>query len=215
MSQYKELLDQLNAEAEEQTTLAKSLPAAEGEDDEAILAAAAEGEILEDEDLNEEDLDEEELDEEELDKEIAQLTKSMNIDGEEVEVVDAEALIKSLHDLTGRVGEQEEALTKALTSTLGMVKQQGEMIKSLNARLNKVSRQGTGRKSVLTVHERPGMGEALTKSQPDQMTGGDLLAKAQAAFAAGKINGLELTTIDVSLRQNEQIDQTLLVKALS
>ena len=43
MSQVDELLAQLQAQADEQETLAKSLPAEDGEDDEAIQAAAGEG----------------------------------------------------------------------------------------------------------------------------------------------------------------------------
>lgn len=205
MSQFQELLDELTAQQEEQSTLAKSLPAAEAEDDKAIQAAAEEDEDLIDDEAVDEELEGEEL-----------LGKSMmTIDGEEVEVVDADALVKSLHSLTGRVSAQEETLTKALTTTLGMVKQQGEMIKSLSARLDKVSKQGAGRKTVLTVHEKPAAGEQLAKSQPDQLTAGTVLAKAQAAYGEGKINGLEFTTIDVSLRQNEKIEPGLLAKALS
>lgn len=218
MSQFQELLDQLTAESEEQSALAKSLPAAEGEDDKAIQAAAEENDLL-DPDFNPEDLDPEDNDEDEdnneLDLDPKLMAKSMQIDGEEYDVIDAEELVKSMQDLSGRVSEQESVLAKALGSTLGMVKQQGEMIKSLNARLNNISKQGAGRKTVLAIHDKPPVGEQLTKSNPDQMTAGDVLAKAHAAFGAGKINGLELTTIDVSLRQNEQIDQGLLAKALS
>lgn len=208
MSQFEELLDQLNAEQKEQSTLAKSMPAADAEDDEAIQAAAAEAEL------------EEELEEEEIDPDAepveTPMTKSMTIDGEEVEVVDAEALVKSMQDLTGRVGKQEETLTKALTGTLALVKQQGEMLKSMNARLNKMSKSGAGRKTVLSVHDKPATGgeEHLAKSEQG-MTKADVLAKAHAAFDAGKINGLELTTIDVSLRGNTEIDHGLLAKALS
>lgn len=209
MSQFEELLDQLNAEQKEQSTLAKSMPAADAEDDEAIQAAAAEAEL-------EEELEEELDDEQDEGLVETPMTKSMTLDGEEVEVVDAEALIKSMQDLTGRVGKQEETLTKALTGTLALVKQQGEMLKSMNARLNKMSKSGAGRKTVLSVHDKPATGgeEHLAKSEQG-MTAGELMAKAHAAFDAGKISGLELTTIDVSLRGNTQIDQGLLAKALS
>lgn len=206
MSQFDELLAQLTAEQEEQSTLAKALPAEDGEDDKAIQAAAEEGA----EDMNPED--EEEEAEEEGDKPMA---KSMTVDGEEYEVVDAEQLIKSLHDLTGRVSEHETVLAKALESTLGTIKAQGDMIKSLNARVEKLAGQGRGRKTVLAVHEKPAVGETLAKSQPEGLTHGELMAKANAAFSAGKISGLELTTIDVSLRSNQQIDQGLLAKALA
>lgn len=211
MSQFDELLAQLNAEQEEQSTLAKALPAEDGEDDKAIQAASADGDTDAD-DENPEDHEEPDGDEGKGGKPMA---KSMTVDGEEFEVVDADQLIKSLHDLTERVGTNENVLAKALESTLGTIKAQGEMIKSLNARVEKLAGQGRGRKTVLAVHEKPSTDEPLAKSQPQGLTAGDLMAKATAAFSAGKINGLELTTIDVSLRTNQQIDQGLLAKALA
>ena len=210
MSQFDELLAQLNAEQEEQSTLAKALPAEDGEDDEAIQAASAEGDTDAD-DENPEDHEEPDGDE----GKGKPMAKSMTVDGEEFEVVDADQLIKSLHDLTERVGTNETVLAKALESTLGTIKAQGEMIKSLNARVEKLAGQGRGRKTVLAVHEKPAVDEPLTKSQPQGLTSGELMAKATAAFSAGKLSGLELTTIDVSLRTNQQIDQGLLAKALS
>lgn len=210
MSHFEELLAQLNAEQEEQSTLAKSLPAADAEDDEAIRAAAEDA--LADDELDEED----ELEDEELDDELgeAPLTKSLTLDGEEVQVVDAEALVKSMQDLTTKVSKHEENLTKALETTLATVKQQSELIKSLTARVNKLASKGTGRKAVLSVHERPAVA-AAHQADEQGFTAGDLLAKSHAAFDAGKINGLELTTIDVSLRENKNIDHGLLAKVLS
>lgn len=198
MSQFEELLAQLTAEQEEQSTLAKAMPEAEGEDDEAIQAAAEGDDILDDE-LK--------------DEEVEMLTKSMIIDGEEVEVIDAEMLVKSMHDLTGRVGAQEEALTKALTTTVELVKQQGTLIKSLSTRLDKISKQGAGRKAVLSIHEKPATLEPLAKSEG--VTTGELLAKAQSAYDAKRITGQELTVVDVSLRQGEKIDHGLLMKIVS
>lgn len=207
MSQFEELLAQLSAEQDEQSMMAKSLPAAEGEDDEAIQTAA-EGDELSDLDLEEdEDLLEEDEDE---DEDLEMLTKSMTIDGEEVEIIDAEQLIKSVRVLGGRVNQQEEALTKALASTVHLVKSQGTMIKSLTERLDRVSKQGAGRKTVLSVHDKPNAIEPLAKSEG--FSHGELLAKAQSAYGAGKITGHDLTVIDVSLRQGEKIENGLLMK---
>lgn len=205
MSQFDELLAQLSAEQEEQSTLAKALPAEDGEDDEAIQAAAEEGAEGEE---NPEDAE----GEEEGDKPLA---KSMTVDGEEVQVVDADELIKSLHDLTGRVEANESVLAKALESTLGTIKAQGEMIKSLNAKVTKLAGEGRGRKTVLSVMEKPSIDEPLAKSQPEGMTHGEFMAKSDAAFAAKKITGLERTVIDVSLRQNQALDPGLIAKVMS
>ena len=55
MSQFDELLAQLKSAEDEQTTLAKALPAEDGKDDEAIQAAADEGDEPNPEDEESED----------------------------------------------------------------------------------------------------------------------------------------------------------------
>lgn len=207
MSQFEKLLAELSAEQEEQTTLAKALPADGGEDDEAIQAAAAEG----DAELPENPEDEDDDDDEEG---VEPLTKSMVIDGEEVNVVDADALIKSHQALVARFDANESVLAKALESTVATIKAQGEMIKSLAAKYDKLAGQGSGRKTVLTVHEAPSPTMAKAED-PAGLQAADVLAKAHTAFSENKITGLELTTIDVALRSNQKIEPGLLAKALS
>lgn len=206
MSQFAELLAQLAAQQEEQETLAKALPAEGGEDDEAIQAAAAEG----DDAGNENDDDDGD------DETPAQpLTKSMTaiVDGEEVEAVDATDLLKSLD---GRLGDVETTLAKGLQVAMGTIKAQGDLIKSLNDQINKLAGQGKGRKSVITVSEKPAAGEStLAKSEPQGMTNQEFLLKANAAFAAGKLSGQELTTADVAIRMGQQVPAQIIAKALS
>ena len=202
MSQFDELLAQLNAVQEEQSTLAKAMPEADGEDDKAIQTAAEDGAEdngnPEDEDNGEEPM-----------------TKSIMIDGEAHDVVDAEVLIKSIHDQGERLGQAEEVLAKGLTAALGMIKGQGELIKSMQGQIAKLSKQGTGRKTVLSVHEKPVVsGEPLAKSQQEGLTPAELMAKANAAYDAKKISGQELTAIDVALRQGIAPETGLLAKCL-
>lgn len=202
---FEQLLSSLNTELDEQTQLAKSLPAKDGEDDEAIQAAAAEGDDADDKNPEDNEPDE-------GDKPIAKSVTAM-VDGEEVEAIDATDLLKSLQD---RVDEHDDVLAKALTTTLATVKAQGEMIKSLNAEMKKLAGKGAGRKTVLTVVEKPAAGEQdMTKSQQDGMTTGEFMAKANAAFAAGKLTGIELTTADVAIRQGAPIPAGIMAKALA
>lgn len=202
---FEQLLSSLNTELDEQTQLAKSLPAKDGEDDEAIQAAAAEGDDADDKNPEDNEPDE-------GDKPIAKSVTAM-VDGEEVEAIDATELLKSLQD---RVDEHDDVLAKALTTTLATVKAQGEMIKSLNAEMKKLAGKGAGRKTVLTVVEKPAAGEQdMTKSQQDGMTTGEFMAKANAAFAAGKLTGIELTTADVAIRQGAPIPAGIMAKALA
>lgn len=209
MSQFAELLAQLNAQQAEQETLAKALPAEGGEDDDkAIQAAAAEGDTDADDENPEDGEGEPDGDEKPMAKSMA-----ATIDGEEVEVVDATELLKSLD---GRIGGMETVLAKALESTLSTIKTQGEMIKSLNARLDKLAGQGKGRKAVLAITEKPVAGETtLAKSEPQGLTPQEFLLKCEAGFKAGKISGQEFTVADVSLRQGAPVPQSIIAKVLS
>lgn len=212
MSQYAELLAQLDAASDEQSTMAKSMAAAE--EDDAKVAAAAEDAGVE---TNPEDKDDDDDDKgaDGADGEGEGLfAKSMVIDGEEVQVVDAEAMVKALNDLSGRVGESEGVLAKAVPQLLQMVTAQADMIKSLSGRLDALAKTGAGRKTVLAIHEKPAPDGAMAKSEGAQLTVGEVMAKANANFAAGKLTGLELTTLDVTLRSGQAVEPQLLAKAL-
>lgn len=209
MSQFADLLKELGQIQSESDTLAKALPAEGGEDDDkAIQAAAAEGDTDADDENPEDGHAEPDGDEKPM-------TKSMiaMVDGEEVEAIDATELLKSLDD---RIGGMESVLAKALESTLSTVKSQGELIKSLQSQVTKLAGQGKGRKTVLTVMEKPAAGEQpMVKSQQDGMTPQEFMLKANAAFDARKLTGHELTTIDVAMREGKPIPPALITKALS
>lgn len=207
MSQFDELLAELQAASEEQTTLVKALPAEDGKDDKTIQAAAAEGDTDAD-DKNPEDHDEPDGDEAPMAKSVTAM-----VDGQEVEAIDATDMIKSLVE---RADKTDDVLAKALASTVSTIKAQGEMIKSLTAEVKKLAGQGTGRKAVLTVVEKPAVAEqTMAKSQQDGFTPQEFMAKANAAFAAGKLSGIELTTADVSIRSGTPIPAGIIAKALS
>lgn len=202
MSQFDELLAQLQAQADEQETLAKSLPAEDGEDDEAIQAAAGEGAEGAEGD------EEQEADDE---GEGEPLGKSMTavVDGEEVEAIDATDLIKSL---IGRLDSQESVMAKALQTTLSTIQSQGEMIKSMAARLDKLASQGRGRKTVVSVAEKPNAGEqVLTKSEPAPLPG-EIMAKALSAQQAGKLTASEVARCELSFQSGVPYPADVLAK---
>lgn len=108
-------------------------------------------------------------------------------------------------------------LQKSLTATVAAlgaiqktVQAQGEAIAKLSTRVGRVSGEGSGRKTALTLHDKPVDGFA----KAGMADHGEILAKAQAAFDAGKLTAKELNTIDFVLRRGGQIDHTLLAKAL-
>lgn len=207
MSEFAELLAQLNAAQEEQSTLAKALPAEGGKDDKTIQAASADG-------ANGGNPEDDDIDDDLGDSPLA---KSLNVEGQEFEVVDAGALIKSLQDLSARTDETESVLAKGLTAVIGLVKGQSELIKSLQSQITKLGATGAGRKTVVSVLDKPVVGEQLAKSQGAEepvVSRETIMAKANAAFDAKKISGLELTSLDVSLRNGVMPDQAILAKCL-
>lgn len=205
MSKFNELLAQLNAEQEAQDTLAKALPQ-ESQDDKNIQAAA-EGE---EGDEGEEVVEGEEGEGEET------LGKSLTLANGE-EAIDATEMLKSLQ---AQLGEHDDVLAKALPQVLQlmqgqskMLQQQGDLIKSMQTRIDALAGQGKGRKTVLTINEKTQAGEMpLAKSQSEGLTPGEFMLKANSAFDKKIITGVELTTIDVCLRGQQPIDPSLIAK---
>lgn len=202
---FEALLKELgDVAAEADNTLAKAIPAA------APPAMAAAGVNPED-DEDDEDGDDAAI-EAAADGDKPTFGKSFEfVDdaGAKHEAVDATDLVKSL---IARVDSVDEVLAKALTSMAGSLKAQGELIKSLSGQVQSLSGQGRGRKAVLSVVEKPAIGE-MTKSQPEAgVTPEQFFAKANAAFDAGKISGKDLNVVSVCLRGNHPIDPALVQK---
>ncbi len=204
---FEALLKELGEVAADADTLAKAIPAA------APPAMAAAGVNPEDDDDDDEDGDDAAIESAAAaDGDKPTFGKSFEfVDdaGAKHEAVDATEMLKSL--LT-RVDTVDEVLAKALTSMAGSLKAQGELIKSLSGQVQSLSGQGRGRKAVLSVVEKPAIGE-MPKSQPDAgITPDQFFAKANAAFDAGKISGKDLNVVSVCLRGNHPIDPALVQK---
>lgn len=130
--------------------------------------------------------------------------------GAQHEAVDATDMLKALMT---RVDTVDEVLAKALTSMAGSLKAQGELIKSLSGQVQSLSGQGRGRKAMLTVVEKPAVGDTMAKSTAAQgITPEQFFAKANAAFDVNKLSGKELNVISVCLRGGHQIDPALIQK---
>lgn len=206
---FENLLAELKSLEDEQNTMLKALPADDGTDEAKIQAAAEEGG-----ELDEQELDEDEDEAEEL--EGAPLGKVTLEDGTEVEAVDGTEMVKAL---SARVQALEKGqggqMLKALNDCFGLIRTQKDLIKSLQNQVQTLGGERRGRKSILSVIERPDAGSQMAKSEPNGMTGQEFMAKSHAAFDAGKINGVELTTIDVSLRSGVPIAPGVIQKVLS
>jgi len=205
MDKFAELLAQLQAEQDSQEALAKALPKAGEDGDKKIEAAAAEGE---------EGKEGEEGETISADGEEGEgMAKSLtNEDGEVV--IDATEMLKSMQ---ADIAEHGDVLAKALPQVLvlvqgqsKMLQQQGDLIKSLQTRVAELAGQGRGRQSVITVSEKPA--ETLVKSEPNGLTPQEFMLKANNAFEKGAITGLQLTALDVALREGKPVDQAILAK---
>lgn len=111
--------------------------------------------------------------------------KSMTVtmeNGETVEAIDAEALIKSFQD---RLDANTESFGKVLRAQTGL-------IKSLQTEIAALKTQGSGRKSVvLNMHGQ----EDLNKSVPVE-TREEVLEKCFAAQRAGRLSALDVATAE-------------------
>lgn len=197
---FDELLKSLQQVAEGADTLAKAAPAAE--DDKTVAAAAADSGVDAPGGNPE---DEEEGEDEEF-------GKSLGADESGAEMIDATELVKSM---LARQDATDGVLAKAMTSMVGAMSKQNELIKSLQAEVRTLAGQGRGRKTMVTIADKPGVADVLAKSEAAEegkITTGELLAKSHAAHAAKKISGVELNTIDVCLRNNWPIDAGILQK---
>lgn len=201
---------------EELETLQKSMDQGDSDDEKIAAAAAADDE---DDDHDEPDGDEGIDGEGDEDGDEGPMAKSFSFQletGEVVEAVDGTELVKSLQNEVALLKSERETAAsqteKVFQAVLGQLKSQGELIKSLSAQVEKMSSEGRGRKSIAapSAAMAKSMGADAGGLTPDR-----LLAKANAAFDAGRISGKELTVIDVSLRHGAALDDGLMARVLA
>lgn len=121
-------------------------------------------------------------------------------DGSTQAAYDGTAMLKALHAengvLRGEIGGAQKALTAAvglIRSLTGTIAEQGSMLKSLTADVKALGNQGTGRRAMLSTHDKPTGGGAAAASTA---THGSVMAKAMALFQEGKMDGGDLRRIE-------------------
>lgn len=215
--------EQLLSELE---TMSKALPDdAAGEDDKKIQTAAAEGtggDIGNEGDLDadvDDGHEEDGLDietegddfEEAANSDSDGMTKSFRFTLENGEVVEAEDGTKLVKSLMERINNNEASITKALETTVDLIKSQGNIIKSLEEKVTKLSGQGRGRKAVVSIVEK--QSPVLSKSQQeDGMTPNEFMVKALAAQAAGRITGNDVARAEAYLNKGMQVPNDIVAK---
>ncbi|EAB4417303.1 hypothetical protein D7B12_17895 [Salmonella enterica] len=224
MSQFDELLATLNAiDADAPAeTLAKSEPAGEEitkalakekeADDKKIAAKEEEGE---DEEGEEEGEEGEEKDGE-FEKSCGSMKKSLvNEEGEEL--IDATEILESLQK---SFATHDEVLAKAMPKVVELLgaqskqlKEQGELIKSMQETIATLGARGTGRKSMVTVLAKSTVASqpaAATAPEEAPLTSQDIMVKANSLFDQKLLSGLQLTKLDVALRNGYTPDADVL-----
>lgn len=169
------------------------------------------------------DPDEENEAAEDEEEEKGEMTKSFTavIDGEEQEVIDGTEMLKSLQaqvdtanaelaTINGERATENEHLAKSMGLVADLLKEQGALVKSLQAQVEKLSNEGRGRKSV--TQPTAEMAKSLAQSEP--LNAGTFMLKANAAYDAGRITGKDLTVCDVAIRMGSEVDQSIINKIM-
>jgi hypothetical protein len=131
--------------------------------------------------------------------------------GEVVEAIDGTELVKSL---MGRIDNQEQSMQKAIGIALDLIKSQGAQITLLKSELTTLGNAGRGRKTVVSVAEKPAP-EAMQKSEPSGVSGEEFMAKALTAQASGRITGLQVSIAETALQKGLAVPADIVNKVLS
>lgn len=209
MSQFDKLMQELNGLQADQELMTKALPADDGKDEEKIQAAAAEGGSDHQEPDGDEDGDgmgDGDAD----DKPMAKSFKFTLEDGTEVEAEDGTELVKSLQ---ARVDQTEQTMAKALETAVSLIKGQGDLIKSMQDQIKKLSGEGRGRKAVVSVVEKP-VGTMAKSMQPEGVSPDVFFAKAMVAQREGRISGTDIALAETMLNRGQPIPDGILKRVM-
>lgn len=132
-------------------------------------------------------------------------------DGTKVEAFDATELLKALG---ARQDGVETALTKALEITVGTIKSQGDMIKSLQADVTRLANAGRGRKTAVTLVDKVDPA-TLAKSEPTGMGPAEFMAKALTLQEQGKLSGLDVARAESYLNRGIEIPADIRAKVMA
>lgn len=215
MSQFEDLMATLNAiDAEAPVEeLAKALPSEDEQDDKKIKAAEADADNDGEDD---EDEDEEGKDKPEAFEKSCDMKKSFTSEEGE-ELIDATEILENLQK---SFATHDEVLAKAMPKVVELLgaqnqqlKEQGALIKSLQEQIGQLGARGTGRKSQVTVLAKSTVAQqpaAAAAPQEDAPTIGDIMLKANTLFDQKLLSGLQLTKLDVALRNGFTPDADIL-----
>ncbi len=204
--------------------LAKSEPIDGSEDDEAIEAAASDGEEAgEDADDGAEVAGDTEGDEDGDEDGDESFGKSLRLtldDGTEIDAIDGTEMIKSLQGEISALNQRYETdgadMLKAMNGVMDLVKSLNSTIEVQGEQIKRLSEAGRGRKAVVSINERQDNGD-LAKSQgsePDGMTADAFMAKALDAQKNGRISGNDVAVAEGYLIRGQSVPAHIVNRVL-
>ena len=202
--------EKLLGELEELQSMHKSEPANEdknGDEDDKKIAEAAESN---DEENYDEPADEKSEDKNEDDDSMGKSFSFQLDSGETVDAIDGTELIKSL---MSKIDDQEVSVKKIIGTTLDLIKSQGEQISALKTEITKLGSEGRGRKTVVSIAEKPTTG-TMEKSEPAGLSGEEFMTKALAAQVAGRLTALDVSIAEASLLKGLPVRADIVNKVL-
>ena len=205
---FEKLMAELSSLSTDQETMAKALPADDGKDEQKIQAAAEDGGLGDGDADNNGGMPD--GDKDDGGKPMAKSFKFTLEDGTEVEAQDGSELVKSLGE---RLDATETTMAKALGQAVDLIKGQGEMIKSMQDQIKKLSGEGRGRKAVVSIVEKPGPGEGvMAKSESQGMSHEQFFAKALTAQKEGRLSGTDIAIAESCLNRGEAIPANIVAR---
>jgi hypothetical protein len=205
---FEKLMAELSSLSTDQATMAKALPADDGKDEQKIQAAAEDGGLGDGDADNNGGMPDGDKDDEGMP--MAKSFKFTLEDGTEVEAQDGSELVKSLGE---RLDATETTMAKALGQAVDLIKGQGEMIKSMQDQIKKLSGEGRGRKAVVSIVEKPGPGEGvMAKSESQGMSHEQFFAKALTAQKEGRLSGTDIAIAESCLNRGEAIPANIVAR---
>lgn len=143
------------------------------------------------------------------------LGKSFSIEtasGEKVKAYDATAILKSmsarLETVEGAAtdeSERREHLGKSMRLIADLLKAQDTQIQDLVSQVSALSREGRGRKTVLTITEKPELAKAIGGESADGIPAGEFMGKAMDAQKAGRITALDVSIAETALNRGSPV----------
>lgn len=130
--------------------------------------------------------------------------------GEVMEAFDGADLFKSLN---ARFDNTEKTMEKALGAAIDLIKSQGEELAALKTEVKRLGSEGRGRKTVVSVSEKPAAG-TMAKAEPNGVSGEEFLSKCLAAQSAGRITALDVSKAEGYLLKGLPVPADIIKRVL-